>query len=100
MVIHDDGKVVGYYGLAPSAIDPGAVPRRIRTGRPPEPIPCLLIGKLAVDRRHHGRGIGSMLVADAFRRYIAGAERICGRARVGSASAVGTAVYWECWGCV
>src|SRR3546814_1458807 len=36
MVIHDDGKVVGYYGLAPSAIDPGAVPRRIRTGRSEE----------------------------------------------------------------
>ena len=51
MVIHEDGKVIGYYGLAPSAIDPSAAPRRVRTGRPPDPIPCLLIGQLAVDRR-------------------------------------------------
>lgn len=71
MVIHEDGKVVGYYGLAPSAIDPDAVPRRVRTGRPPDPIPRLLIGQVAVDHRHQGRGIGSMLVAEAFRRCIA-----------------------------
>ena len=59
LVVHDDGQVVGYYGLAPSVIEPNAAPRAIRTGRPPDPIPCLLIGQLAVDRRHAGRGIGS-----------------------------------------
>src|SRR3546814_17272593 len=55
MVIHDDGKVVGYYGLAPSDIAPGAVPRRIRTGRQPAPIPCLLIGQLRSEARRVGK---------------------------------------------
>lgn len=98
MVVHEDGKVVGYYGLAPSAIDPGAAPRRIRTGRPPDPIPCLLIGQLAVDCRHQGRGIGSMLVADAFRRCIAGAEIIGGRAVVVRAIDAEAEAYWQSWG--
>src|SRR3546814_18429381 len=71
MVIHDDGKVVGYYGLAPSAIDPGAVPRRIRTGRPQDTIPCLLIGQLDVEPRPPRPRLGSMVGADAFRRCLA-----------------------------
>jgi GNAT superfamily N-acetyltransferase len=100
MVIHEDGKVVGYYGLAPSAIDPGAAPRRVRTGRPPDPIPCLLIGQLAVDRRHQGRGIGSMLIADAFRRCVAGAEIIGGRAIVVRAIDTEAEAYWQSWGFV
>jgi GNAT superfamily N-acetyltransferase len=100
MVIHEEGKVVGYYGLAPSAIDPGAAPRRVRTGRPPDPIPCLLIGQLAVDRHHQGRGIGSMLVADAFWRCIAGAEIIGGRAIVVHAIDTEAEAYWQSWGFV
>lgn len=98
MVIHEDERVVGYYGLAPSAIDPGAAPRRVRTGRPPDPIPCLLIGQLAVDCRHQGRGIGSMLVIDAFRRCIAGAEILGGRAIVVRAIDAEAEIYWQSWG--
>jgi len=74
LVVHDDGAVVGYYRLAPSVIQPNITPRAIRTGRPPDPIPCLLIGQLAVDRHYAGQGIGSGLVKDALRRCIAGAE--------------------------
>ena len=100
MVVHEGGKVVGYYGLAPSAIDPGVAPRRIRTGRPPDPIPCLLIGQMAVDRRHQRHGIGSMLVADAFRRCIAGAQIIGGRAIVVRAIDAEAELYWQSWGFV
>lgn len=74
--------MVGYYGLAPTVIQPNAAPRAIRTRRPPDPIPCLLIGQLAVDRRYAGRGIGSALVKDALLRCVAGAEMVGGRAVV------------------
>nr|WP_254798640.1 GNAT family N-acetyltransferase [Sphingobium sp. AS12] len=100
MVVHEEGRVVGYYGLAPSAIDPAAAPRRIRTGRPPDPIPCLLIGQLAVDQREHGRGIGSALVTDALRRCLAGAEIIGGRAIVVRAIDADAERYWQSWGFV
>jgi hypothetical protein len=40
MVVHDALRVVGYYGLAPTAVVATAMPRRIRTGQPPDPIPA------------------------------------------------------------
>ena len=49
MAIHVQGRVVGYYGLAPTAIVPASLPRAIRTGQPPNPVPCILLGQLATD---------------------------------------------------
>lgn len=98
MVVHEDNRVVGYYGLAPSAIDAAGAPRPIRTGQPPDPIPCLLIGQLAVDQRYHGRGLGSALVSDALRRCLAGAEIIGGRAVVVRAIDGDAERYWQSWG--
>ncbi len=97
-VVHADHQVVGYYGLAPTVIEPNTAPRAIRTGRPPDPIPCLLIGQLAVDRRHAGRGIGSALVKDALRRCIAGAEIVAGRAVIVRAIDAEAEVFWQSWG--
>ena len=39
MVVHDEGRVAGYYALAPTAVVASALPRSIRTGQPPT---CLL----------------------------------------------------------
>lgn len=100
MVIHDEGQIVGYCGLAPSVIAAQSAPRAIRTGRPPDPISCLLIGQLAVDRRYCGRGIGGALVKDALQRCVAGAEIIGGRAVVVRAIDVQAETYWQSWGFV
>lgn len=98
LVVHDERAVVGYYGLAPSIIQPNSAPRAIRTGRPPDPIPCLLIGQLAVDQRYAGQGIGSGLVKDALRRCVAGAEIVAGRAVVVRAIDAEAERFWQSWG--
>jgi len=49
LVVHETSRVVGYYGLATTAVVPSIVPRAIRTGQPPDPVPCLLLGQLATD---------------------------------------------------
>ena len=98
LVVHDEKAVVGYYGLAPSVIQPNSAPRAIRTGRPPDPIPCLLIGQLAVDQRYAGQGIGSGLVKDALRRCVAGAEIVAGRAVVVRAIDAEAERFWQSWG--
>lgn len=98
LVVHEDSMVVGYYGLAPTVIQPNAAPRAIRTGRPPDPIPCLLIGQLAVDHRYRGQGIGSALVKDALLRCVAGAEMVGGRAIVVRAIDAEAEAYWQSWG--
>ncbi len=82
MVAHEVGRVVGFYGLAPTAVLPATLPRSVRTGQPPSPVPCLRLGQLATDVGWAGRGIGTALLADALRRCLAGAEPIGGRAVV------------------
>jgi hypothetical protein len=57
MVVHDLGRVVSYYGLAPTAVAPAGMPRSIRTRQPPNPVPCLLLGQLATDREWTGKGV-------------------------------------------
>ena len=80
MAVHEGGRVVGYYGLAPTAVVPVRLPRSIRTGQPPDPVPCLLLGQLATDRAWAGRGVGTGLLKHALQRCVAAAELIGGRA--------------------
>lgn len=54
--------VVAYASVAMSAIDRSAAPATL--GRQaPDPIPALLIGRLAVDHAHAGLGLGTALVS-------------------------------------
>jgi GNAT superfamily N-acetyltransferase len=95
MVVHDAGRVVGYYGLAPTAVVAAILPRSIRTGQPPDPIPCLLLGQLATDRSYAGRGIGTGLLKHALARCVAGARLIGGRALVVHALDERAAAFWH-----
>jgi len=95
MVVHDAGRVVGYYGLAPTAVVAAVLPRSIRTGQPPDPIPCLLLGQFATDRSYAGRGIGTGLLKHALARCVAGARLIGGRALVVHALDERAAAFWR-----
>jgi len=95
MVVHDADRVVGYYGLAPTAVVASAMPRSIRTGQPPDPIPCLLLGQLATDLFYRGRGIGTSLLKHALSRCVAGARLIGGRALVVHALDDRAAAFWR-----
>lgn len=59
MVVHEAGRVVGYFGLAPTAVVPSTLPRSVRTGQPPDPVPWLLLGQLATDTAWAGRGVAT-----------------------------------------
>lgn len=95
MVVHDDGRVVGYYGLAPTSIVPSVMPRSIRTGQPPDPVPCLLLGQLAIDLAWAGHGIGTGLVKHALERSVKAAALIGGRALVVNAIDNEAAQFWQ-----
>lgn len=95
MVVHDAGRVVGFYGLAPSAVVPNALPRSIRTGQPPDPVPCLLLGQLATDLGWTGRGIGTGLVKHALQRCVTAASLIGGRALLVNAVDPEAAAFWQ-----
>lgn len=94
-VVHEAGRVVGYYGLAPTAVVPAVLPRAIRTGQPPDPVPCLLLGQLATDRRWAGRGVGTGLLKHALQRSVQGATLVGGRALMVNAVDADAATFWQ-----
>lgn len=74
-VVSDDEKVVGYYALASSAVALAAAPGRFRRNMP-DPIPVVVLGRLAVARSHQGQGLGRALFRDAGLRVVHAAETI------------------------
>jgi GNAT superfamily N-acetyltransferase len=78
-VVHRDLKVVGYYSLAPGSISRKAATARASKAAP-EPIPVVLLARLAIDQREQGQGLGAALLKDALQRAYAGAQIIGGRA--------------------
>jgi predicted N-acetyltransferase YhbS len=74
-VMTDGLRVVGYYSLAASSILQDEAIGRVRRNMP-DPVPVLLLGRLAVDRAWHGRGLGSDLLSNAVRRAIGAADLI------------------------
>jgi GNAT superfamily N-acetyltransferase len=100
MVVHDEGRVIAYYGLAPTAVEPRLLPRRIRTGQPPNPLPCLLLGQVAVDERYKGRGLGVAMVAHALERSVLSADLTGGRAVLVNAVDEEAARFWRSRGFV
>jgi GNAT superfamily N-acetyltransferase len=94
LVVHEANRVIGYYGLAPTAILPSTLPRSIRTGQPPNPLPCLLLGQLATDQNWIGKGIGTGLLKHALQRCVAAANLVGGRALIVNAVDIEAAGFW------
>ena len=94
LVVHEANRVIGYYGLAPTAILPSTLPRSIRTGQTPNPVPCLLLGQLATDQNWIGKGIGTGLLKHALQRCVAAANLVGGRALIVNAVDIEAAGFW------
>ena len=74
-------RVAGFYSLAASAVERRRVPSRVGRSMP-DPVPVILLGQLAVDTHHQGRGLGSDLLVDAAKRGLSAADIIGARAIV------------------
>ncbi len=70
VVTDEHGLVRGYYAIAAGAVShlqaTGAVRRNM-----PDPVPVMVLGRLAVDRRAQGMRLGASLLQDAVRRAAA-----------------------------
>ena len=60
--------IVGYYTLSATKVFKSSLPSENTAGLPNYPIPCVLLGKLAVDNEHQGKGFGKYLLYDALTR--------------------------------
>jgi GNAT superfamily N-acetyltransferase len=95
IVVHEANRVIGFYGLAPTAVVPSTLPRSIRTGQPPDPVPCLLLGQLATDLNWIGKGVGTGLLKHALQRCVVAAQLVGGRALLVNAVDADAADFWR-----
>jgi ribosomal protein S18 acetylase RimI-like enzyme len=64
-----DGKIAGYYTIAATSIPLTELPSEQARRLPRYPsLPACLVGRLAVDQRFRGQGLGGMLIVDAIAR--------------------------------
>lgn len=72
-VVCQGNRVVGFYSLAVGSVahefSPGNIKRNM-----PDPVPVMILGRLAVDQNAQGKGIGKALVRDAILRTIQAAS--------------------------
>ena len=69
VVSDDDHEVMGYYALAAGAVTHQDATRSVRQNMP-DPVPVMVLARLAVDTRAQGRKLGAALLQDAFRRCV------------------------------
>lgn len=74
-VLCNDDQVAGYYALASGAVATLVASGKFRRNMP-DPIPIVILGRLAVARTHQGQGLGRALFQDAALRVIHAADSI------------------------
>ena len=72
-VVCVDETVIGYYCLAAGAMGHAEAPSAMKRNRP-DPVPVLVLGRLAIHKDHHQKGIGTALVNDSIRRAMQAAH--------------------------
>jgi GNAT superfamily N-acetyltransferase len=75
------GGVAGYYALAAGDVSAALVPGKIKRNMP-DPVPVVLLARLAVDRRWQGKQLGRSLFRNAVQRVLQAADQIGIRAIV------------------
>lgn len=74
-VVSADGRVIAFYALAAGAVVVAAATGRFRRNMP-DPIPVVVLARLAVDRAYQRHGLGRALFLDAAQRIVHAAGSI------------------------
>lgn len=98
-VVCEGTEVRGYYALAVGSCGREAAPGSVSRGMP-DPIPMVILARLAVDRRHQAAGLGRQLIADAVLRALQIAEHAGVRGLMVSAIDARAAAYYAGFGFV
>lgn len=69
VVTDQEGRVYGYYAMAAGAVSHHAATSNVRRNMP-DPIPVMMLARLAVDQRAQGIKLGAALLQDAVNRAV------------------------------
>ena len=70
------GQIDGFYTLSAASFEKDKLPTEMAKRLPHYPVPAAVTGRLAVDRRSQGRGLGEILLLDAIRRVVRAGDTI------------------------
>jgi GNAT superfamily N-acetyltransferase len=73
-------RAIAYFSLAAAGVEPEDATARLAKGQGRQPIPVVLLARLAVDLQEQGRGLGEAMLLDALRRCAQAADTIGARA--------------------
>lgn len=72
-VLCDGDRVMGYYALATGSLAAETAPGKIKRNMP-DPVPVMVLGRLAIDQQYQGKMLGDALLRDAILRIIQAAD--------------------------
>lgn len=91
--------VLGYYTLSALSVDVGAWPEDVARKLPRYPVvPATLLGRLAVDGRLRGKGMGEYLLMDALRRALIASRQVAAFAVIVDAKDASVAAFYRRYG--
>jgi len=73
---HNPKQLAGFFTLSPGSVSCSDLPASLAKTLPRYPVPVALIGRLAVATDYQGKGLGSILLADACRKVINASEAL------------------------
>lgn len=68
-VVCSDEQAIGYYALATGSVEPRDTPSKVRRNMP-DPVPVMVLGRLAVNQQWQHAGLGRGLLRDAVLRTL------------------------------
>ncbi len=73
-VLVEADQVVGYFSLTMGSVRKEDAPKKLVGGLPGYPVGMVLLARLSVDAKVHGRGVGAGLLSSAVRKALLAAE--------------------------
>ena len=70
VVVDEENRVCGFYAMAPGVVSHQLATSSVRRNKP-DPVPVMVLGRLAVDCRVQGSKLGAAMLQDAVKRAIA-----------------------------
>jgi ribosomal protein S18 acetylase RimI-like enzyme len=91
-------KIAGYYSLSAASFEKDELPAALAKRLPHYPVPAAVLGRLAINREHQGRGLGETLLLDAIRRVVWASTTIAVYAIIVDAKSEGAQAFYERYG--
>lgn len=75
-LVNQQRHLIGFYTLSAGSVRYEDAPETLKQKLPRYPIPTVVLGRLAVDKRYQGKGCGKQLLKDALLRVAAASDTI------------------------